>query len=267
MTRETRIPEAAIAEIKAWLPDLHDLWKMLVDRTIHGFFLPEDAQHLHLAAVCLRDLADTLQTAGKALFWAKHDWLHVTVHSEQPDKQFGVHFSRFHFDHAAVALSAASNHMASSMWHLEEEIPKPLGRDYKSAAAAREAWRKRAPHPQSFAILDSLLNDPAWKVVSKYRDRWVHRGMPIIEGEIRQARRRIWRDVKDPPPDVPWFMKRETESGRVCYAVQHGKPEFNMPDLLDKGALALKQLIFAARTFLPLYDAAYAVFYFFFYRC
>jgi len=51
-------------------------------------------------------------------------------------------------------------------------------------------------------------------------------------------------------------MEHETESGRICYAVQYDRPEFNMPDLLDKGALALKQLILAARTFLPLYDAA-----------
>ncbi len=256
--REPSLPKSVVDEIDAWLPAVLPLWKRLVHRTVHGPLLPEEAEHLHLAAVCLHDLADTLQTAAKALWWAKHDWLWVAVHREKPNRQWAVHYSRFHFDYAAIALSAASNHLASAMWHLEEKVRAPLGRGYKTAAGASGAWKDRKPSPpQSCGILDELLNDAAWTVVSEYRNHWVHRGLPIIAGEVRQQRRQIWQDVGDPAPNVPWMMKRETQDGRVCYMVQYDEPQFRMEELLDKGALALQGMIRAVESFLTLYDAAY----------
>lgn len=60
MTGEPKLPKEALDEINTWLPTVHPLWKRLIDRTVHGFFLPEGSQYLHLAAVCLHDLADAL---------------------------------------------------------------------------------------------------------------------------------------------------------------------------------------------------------------
>ena len=258
MTKEPRLPKQVLEEINSWLPDVRPLWKGLVDRTGHGALLPEQAEYLHLGSVCLHDLADTLQTAAKALWWAKHEWLSVAVHREKPSPQWAVHHSRFYFDYAAIALSAASNHLASAMWHLEEKVAEPLGRRYRTAAEARRAWEgRKANPPQSYAILDNLLKDAACRTVSEYRDHWVHRGLPISSGEVRQARRQIWQDVGDPPPNVPWLMKHQTANGRVCYMVQYDEPQFVMTQLLDKGASSLRAIASAAQSFLPAFDAAY----------
>ncbi len=245
--------------IRNWLPEFHPLWKQLVDRDPYGFFLSEESQYFHLSAVCLRDLADTMQWADRALRSAMHEWLSRTDYSETPDQNWAIHHSRFFFDYGAIALCAASNHLASAMWHFEEREVHPLGRGYKTANRAMQTWRQRNSQlpPASHAILESLLCDQNWKIINDYRDQWVHRGMPIIAGEVRRARRDIWQSVRDNPPSVPVLFQIVTSSDRIAYFVQNDEPQYAMIDLLNAGAKAFAGITDSTKQFLALFDAAY----------
>ncbi len=247
----------ALEEIAARMPDTGDVWRRLIERCTAGTLFPKESQqHWSLAALCLRDLADTCQTAGFALWWAICEWEWWARHRPEPNPQVAVHFARFYFDYSAIALSAASNHLAAAMWHVDERACEPLGRDYKTAAQVCSTWKKRGNAPSLLEPLEVLLSDPAWTAVSNYRDEWIHRGLPVIEGEYREARKQLWRDPQEPPPSTEVWFKRTSPSGRVAYGVHRDEPQYRMAELLDCGLKSLQRLINATERFLGVYDVA-----------
>jgi hypothetical protein len=224
--------------VKQFVPAYLPLWEKLIQKNDCGFFVSENSQYLHLSGVCLRDLADSIQVAGRSLSMAMYERLR-----RSSEMSWAIFHSRYFFDYAAVALCAASNHLASAMWHLEERENRPLGPRYKTANMARREWKSRSHTPSSLSMLESLLSDEAWNEITAYRDQWVHRGFPIIAGEVRLGRRQIWQDSAEEPPKAPWIMKVETEKGRVCYLVQHDEPQYDMQLLLTTGAAAFSSAV------------------------
>src|SRR5258708_3565258 len=90
--------------------------------------LPPAEEPAALAIICLADWGELLQVAGKAVPLATVCWA-TTVGwgrtSTRDDKAHAVHDTRHHLDHAVVTLSAASNHLASAMWHVGESAGEP----------------------------------------------------------------------------------------------------------------------------------------------
>lgn len=220
-----------------------------------GALLPPEDEPVALATICINDLAHVLQTACRALHDATHNWTLFEQRGEiaSPDGlAAAVHWTRYHVDHAAVALSAASNHLASAMWHVEENEARPLGGKYKSARQALDAWGRRAEaaRPRSHGILSTLLDAADWSTVSTYRDDWTHRSLPVIRGEFRTRRRVIWQQPGEPAPG-PHFMTVTAADGRVAYHTQSDDTPYALPGLIDTERSALGLLIKATYAFVP----------------
>jgi hypothetical protein len=254
------VPTEVVAALRARFSAGRSYFKMLIDRVAAGVWLPVAGEYLGLASVCLHDLADLVQRSERGLYDAHLSWITNEKHVDDPQLAASVHFTRYHFDYAAVSMSAASNHLASSMWHLEEKIATPLGKKYKSAAAVRDEWAKRVTPPRSYDVLRDLLGDSDWTLVSEYRHEWIHRGLPVIKGEYRQERRALWQAADQPPPG-PYFMKKTTGDGKlVAYMVQYDDTARTMPALLDHGEKALAALVKATRAYVQIHDDAYGPF-------
>ncbi len=234
-----------------------ELFRMLNAREAGLNLLPPADEPAALAIVCLCDLSHILQSAGQSIHVATTEWTLQTQSGALDSREgtaMAVSSSRQHLDRSIVALSAASNHLASAMWHLHEKIFEPLGRGYKSAAQVRREWAARTGvAPSSQATLDILLNHPDWVTVSTYRDDWIHRGLPVLVGELRQARRRIWMLPTDPPPGE-FFLTITAPDGRVAYAVQGDTGTHEFQKLLKTTRAAMFLLMNAVRSFLPLID-------------
>ena len=236
------------------------LWAELLRRECGIGLLPPSEEAASLAIICILDLSELLQVIGKALHLATVEWVSNESAGNvntQEGLAHAVHGTRHHLDHAIVALSAASNHLASAMWHLHEDIPLPLGKNYKSAAQVLHAWSSRATgESPSFSILEKLLKAPTWIKVSRYRDEWVHRGRPVLRGELRHGRRQIWLAPTDPPPG-PYIAVAKAPDGRVAYIVHNDQPQFDVKDLLAAARESLAALMRATTDFLPLLDQSF----------
>lgn len=232
----------------------------LVRREHAMMFLGPADEAVALATICITDLAYVLQTAEKGLYQAQYYWaLHEAAGhlNSKKGRQRAIVESRHHFDFGLIALCAASNHLASAMWHFHESVPEPLGKKYKSAAQARDAWRSKAAPHESLGILSRLLDHPDWKIVNEYRDNWIHRGLPILNGENRIGRRRVWQQPGAPAPPA-YFATSTASDGRVMYLVQGDESTFEVPSLLPHARSAQDELYRATREFLVLLDTLLA---------
>lgn len=241
------------------------------DRTVNLFndlmrreqgipLLPPAEESTALSIICISDLAYNIQTVGQALDQAVKEWTLCKLNGLTADpKKLGgsIQGSRHYLDHAIVTLVAASNHLASGMWHFHENVPEPLGKAYLSAAQARQKWKNRTTAtttpPASLSILDALLDHPDWRTITTYRDEWTHRGLPVIQGELRMARRRIWQAPTDPAP-AAYFMKITAPDGRVSYVTQADDTPYEFEPLLSSLVSASDQLEIASIAFVSLID-------------
>ena len=252
MIRKTPLLPEVEAEVISSLPDIDALYRTVSKRRLVYNMPLHSGDHMALAWVCLNDLAEMVQIATVALREAKLDWHWVLANYENNLFQ-AVNAARYSFDYAALLMSAASNHLASAMWHFHEEEKTPLGKRYKSAAQVVNAWKERPSKPASLALLKDLLEFPDWKAISEYRDEWVHRGMPVIRGELKYARREIWRDADALAPNH-YALKVSRPDGKVTYDTLNLVPDHDMQDLFDAATAALFKLNDMSVKFLDLFD-------------
>lgn len=212
-------------------------------------FVPPEDEHVSLSILCLHDFAEVLQTVGRALDHATREWEAQEgegVSKDQKALALAVHETRYHLDYCSIAVCAAANHLASSLWHLLEHETQPLGRHYKSAAQAHREWTKANRHPGGTSALASILDDPKWKVVNEHRDGLVHRELPLLAGELRPKRRQVWVQPTAPEPDG-YLMKATAQDGRVAYLLQADHPDVSAPELIDACRHCLRALVAAGQ--------------------
>lgn len=248
------IPPDVDQQIIASLPDVTITVKRLYD--LPGALLPHSEAHVGITSTCLENVAELLQFTRKALYLAKCEWhthkdRRVEGYPEQTNHLHAVHFSRFYFDHAANCLYATLNHLAAAMWHFHEKEDRPLGDKYKFPDRVCIRWCTKTPTPSSLTLLKSVLDAKSWIMVKGYRDRWTHREVPVIAGEVRRRRRTLWRKIGEAPP--PSFLMAHVgesigEVAYVCYGI--GDHEFEMPVLMDAAVESFRLLITASEDFL-----------------
>ena len=253
MSKSKSISPEIEAQIASSLPDTNYLANEVRKRGGFYFFVPEGAEHIALVWVCLADASSLIQTAIPALLDAKRDWISAFEYYDENQLQMAVSNARYSFDYAILVLSAASNHLAAAMWHFHNEIADPMDR-YDAAWGVYNKWKNKSDAPVSFSILEGLLQDEDWKKILEYRHKWVHRGLPVIKGEFRLARRSIWQDADAPEPSS-YFMKRTRPDGKVSYDSINLTPEYEMENLLDTATGALRKLHLTAEKFLKTWDA------------
>lgn len=252
ITRQRLTAEEIDSHLEGF-PDVDRFWKLINQRQLVYQMSLNSGDCLAMTWVCLQDLALMIQTSTIALRDATLDFHDLKKQDKKEAVVDAVSMSRFSFDYAALCMSAGSNHLASAMWHYHEGVESPLGRDYKSARQARSKWKEAKSRHESFSILDRLLDSPAWEVISSYRDSWSHRGIPVIGGEFRYARREIWQDESEPPP-AKYFMATKRGDGKVSYDTGNLKPDYQMVELLVAGTNSLHLLNSCSDEFLVLFD-------------
>ena len=141
--------------------------------------------------------------------------------------------TRYHFDYFAMLLLSIMNHLSSSMWHIEEEDTEPLD-NYETAYKVYKKWQGRNVKHKSYEILSSLMESKSWSRISDYRHGLVHRGIPVIKGEFRYARRKIWAEPDAMPPDR-YIMEITLPDGRKSYDTMNMIPDYEMELLLAWG--------------------------------
>lgn len=255
MNKPNELTETVMKEIVDSIPSTADVWKELHIST--EMVTPDDKQHLNTAAMCLHDLAEYLQFVGKGVCEAKCDWYRykdITIENYPQQGKFlhAVHFARYHADHAINSLVAAMSHLANAAWHFfaqEQDAPnrydnyldiiKVLGRDAKSSSLAAE--------------FHTIVSHPEWEYVHQYRNKWNHRELPRISGEMRRKKELIWQRETDPKPD--WYSITKADGkGKVAY-IGAGQfvHDYDMPKLFDCCVSCLNKIIAASRSFLAVF--------------
>lgn len=144
-----------------------------------------------IASVCLQDVTSTLEEVRHALFEALAYILWYRERNDPPNDHLAVFFGRFYLDDAALRLYAAGEHLAEAIVCMLE-IDKDGLRKYRKtgrpddlgsqqSALGKFLKAEMSAHPITKAISE-LINSTEWLPTIKYRDVWVHRKPPIVEG-------------------------------------------------------------------------------------
>ena len=144
-----------------------------------------------IAAVCLQDVTSILQEVRHALFEAHAYMLWYRERSEPRNDHAAIFFGRFYADDAALRLYAASEHLSEAIVCMLEISKEDLRRyrktrrtdDYGSQQSAVGKFLKAelAGHQITKAV-SKLISSSEWLPTITYRDIWVHKKPPIIEG-------------------------------------------------------------------------------------
>lgn len=144
-----------------------------------------------IASVCLQDVTSTLQEVRHALFEALAYILWYREKSDPPNDHLAVFFGRFYVDDAALRLYAAGEHLAEAivcMLEIDKEslrkyrkTGRPDNHGSQQSALGKYLRAEMSAHPITEAICE-LIRSEEWLPTIGYRDVWVHRKPPIVEG-------------------------------------------------------------------------------------
>lgn len=248
------VTKEGAGDLLTGLPDINSFRRKINQRGLVYHPMSTAGDHMAMTWVCLQDLAMMIQTAIVMLRKAILDFENLIKEDRDHALLVAVSETRSSFDYSALCMSAAANHLASAMWHFHEKAEEPLGEYYKTAGQVRQEWAKANKTYASLEILCSLFDETAWETLSQYRHSWSHRGIPVIGGEFRYARRELWQDENEPPPSTQYMAARRADR-KIRYDSGNMKPDFQMKELLDIGRKSLARLHECAEEFLTLFDA------------
>lgn len=184
--------------IKTIFPPYGDIWNMLVDNANAPFIKPHEKWKLW-GAVCLRDIADLLQTSRKHFRAAVIAYNKSYRHLPKRNRPFAkVYFFRESYDYAVVCLVSASYSYAAALCHFHLRINEPED-FYPTPKSIRKWIRERDYIPRCLAIpvlkeMKLFNKHRPFNAITKYRNAWVHGGYPLIKGEVRRTRRDVFAD-------------------------------------------------------------------------
>jgi hypothetical protein len=204
------ISESAAAEIKAKLPDLHKISKCLLFDSLVIARQAGPNSSLDIAATCYRDayvLAvdshSALDRAYRSLVWFREE------DPEGPHDFSAVHWAKYYADDVALRLYASAEHIGAFIAHYLpiprnelSEFKKKLNKKDKVTVSSTQAvvgqyMIKNCPGHKITSAINKLREDLDWKGMRNYRDRWVHKQAPLLEGMGDQYERKPrWVDGK-----------------------------------------------------------------------
>jgi hypothetical protein len=194
-------------KIGSELPDVTEIRKATL--TLQPDFISmgfPPRSRISIAAVCLQDVTSTLQEVRHALFEALAYILWYRERNEPPNDHLAIFFGRFYVDDAALRLYAAGEHLAEAIVCMLE-IDKESLRKYRKTgrpddqgsqqSAVGKFLKAEMPTHQITKAISILIASKEWLPTINYRDVWVHRKPPIIEGMGISYKRRNRLNVSD----------------------------------------------------------------------
>jgi hypothetical protein len=179
-------------KIGSELPDVTEIRKatlQLQPDFISMEFPP--GSRIPIAAVCLQDVTATLQEVRHALFEALAYILWYRERNEPPNHHLAIFYGRFYVDDAALRLYAAGEHLADAIVCMLE-IDKESLRKYRKTGRPDDQGSQQStvgkflqaemPTHQITKAISVLIASKEWLPTIHYRDIWVHKKPPIIEG-------------------------------------------------------------------------------------
>lgn len=189
-----------------------------------------------VAAVCLHDVAFTLNEVRLALKESLSCRLHYLERTSPPNKNRAVFFSKYYIDDAALRIYAMGEHLAKAILYMFEldmaSIPKSSDKTSLQCRVGNYLKDEMADHTITKAIT-ALVNDPNWVKTIGYRNTWVHDQPPLVENMGERYRR-----------DIRWKMiqnenKSDEELHFVILLGAGDNPEIKVDEIINfvKGAL------------------------------
>jgi len=187
-----------------------------IDKIQHivGCFLPDfiSLQFHHnstfpIGAICLKDATRMLSESRLALFEAYVNKLWYSKKNDRNSKYLKVFFVKYYADDITLRLYAAAEHLANAiLYMLEIEpsiVPKSKSRSSQASRVGKYLIKEYNTNPITKSIIE-LIESEEWRVITAYRNKWVHDQPPLIEGNgIVWKRKILWEsDGKEVRPGV-----------------------------------------------------------------
>jgi hypothetical protein len=236
------------SRIKKLFPPPAEIWKRLVDSSMNP--ATEANAHVYLCGVCLRDLADTMQTAYKCLFQSLKDYFcyHQSRNRGDYNTAEAIHILRFQMDLGIIALLSSANHFSAALWHLYSIEKKPLGKRYKSAHSLLDALNPEdKKHLKIDHLLAPIVKYSGYDYLKDYRDSWVHRGLPVIKGEHRFSRRKLWEEEEFYSGRIGLY---QSSSGQLNYVEYRENTKYHARHLIKRASGLYAQIRIQSGAFL-----------------
>ncbi|MCP4541335.1 MAG: hypothetical protein GY832_29745 [Chloroflexi bacterium] len=223
------LDNTTLARISQELPDLRNLQEAVLPLgkdIISLAFISAPASTIPIAAVCLQDATDTIVEAQYALneFFAHKIWYQEK--SNPPQEVIAVFFSRFYAAAVASRLYSAGEHLSNAIISMLEITDDQLENYKTSSRTSRQAIvgnflaNERPNHPITQVVSDLAESEEWQTTIYKYRNKWVHKQPPTIEGMgIVYNRHKRW--------------KRLGTSGRYVLEGGGDEPKYSVDDILD----------------------------------
>lgn len=177
-------------------PNYGQLWDLLTDFSVIGYVKPHE-KWLALSKVCLRDIADLMQTSRNFLQASirNYDNEYEHLRASNDDSHAKLFYFRESYDYGAIALISASYAYTSFLWHFCLHVNEPEG-NYDPPGYLINRVKKL--HIASCIInpfisqINEFYDNTSYKFVQEYRNKWIHAGYPLIKGESRRTRRDVY---------------------------------------------------------------------------
>lgn len=171
-----KLDKESVAKIENELPNIVDLKiaTLGLQPDPISFAFPPGST-IPIAAVCLQDVACTLEEVRYALFEAFAYIVWYREKSDSINETLAVFFGRFYADDAALRLYTAREHLTAAIACMLEV------RKQKLSAVAKVLDHDSPGHPVA-RIICRLLESDDWNKTIEYRNKWVHDKPPILKG-------------------------------------------------------------------------------------
>ncbi|WP_108958445.1 hypothetical protein [Leptospira ellinghausenii] len=169
-------------------------WNELIK--LFTFHVEKDFGYYYLASVCARDIADTLQSCYHSYFEAIKEYL-IEKKSKLNGENYeraAIHKMRYFLDYAIIALITTQNHLSSGYWHLYFKENQPLEFKYKSPKDISKEINVLDSKSSFYNYIITINKKPEFINLNEFRNTWLHRGIPIINGEYRFKRKKLWEE-------------------------------------------------------------------------
>lgn len=157
-------------------------------------FVERHEQFVYYAGLCLRDLGDLWQTTQHAFGNAVQAYTQQYLdHKSEDEGIVRLHHFRRAFDYGAITLISCFYHLTSAAYHAVLRVNEPEDRyltPYQILRGKFPPCRMGWLRP----FLESIEKHASYRIISEYRHHFVHKGSPLIKGEVRQTRRDVYAD-------------------------------------------------------------------------
>jgi len=191
---EYQLTEKERKFIHTLFPSTRDIWEEL--NHLFVFHVEKEIGYYYLASVCARDIADTIQSCYNSYFDAVKEYLIETNFKLNGDlyKKAAIHKMRYYLDYAIIAIITTQNHITSGYWHLYFKENQPLDFKYKSPKDVFKDLNNIESKSSFHQYIDEICNKIEYIQLNEFRNSWLHRGIPLINGENRFQRKKLWEE-------------------------------------------------------------------------